>query len=440
MVIIQAVASDSVVAGLRDTLERRLAANPHDATTRRMLGRILLEEGQVEAAIAQLQITLAHDPLSVAARFDLGRALRQSGDLPGAAYQWREVVEIAPQSEYAASALEELAALPPSAQAEVQMIAYEPREFPGPPVPQSILDPLEITAANLPPERLPLGVRLETGLLYNSNVALAPSSRQPAPGSRKSFQWFVAPEVEWAALMHDGWAGGPLLHSYFTLNESHFSDFNLQSYTPGLFSEWVSDRVGCALITRLEYRYGVDRFGGTEFSRRHSLLARMTALHHAGGGTTGYLAIDHTDFAEEGVLPEVTSPSGVTYSAGLAHEWHLNARWLSRLRAGIDLDRLDSRGSDFAYWGLGATGQAVVPLRETLDLTLRGGLGFRLYDRFEFEPDRDELVWRVGCELRKRFTPQLSTAAIFNYQNFDSNNPLFVAERMIAGLTMEYRY
>ena len=56
----------------------------------------------------------------------------------------------------------------------------------------------------------------------------------------------------------------------------------------------------------------------------------------------------------------------------------------------------------------GLTGQAVVPVVPTVDLTLRGGWGYRTYDRFEFEPDRDEFIWRAGGELRKWFTPWFS--------------------------------
>lgn len=419
---------------VRTYLEERLAADPSDTAARRQLGRILLEAGDVAGAVGHLEAAVDTDPLNAAARFDLGRAFHAAGNSSAAAAQWRQVTELAPGTEYAAGAEALLAGLPPGVAEEMEVAGYEIREFPGPPAPEPLVDPLEP-----PPVRLPLTARLETGLLYNSNVALAPSSRQLAPGDRESFQLFAAPEVEWAAVSGDGWAAGPLMTGYFTLNEGNFREYNLQSYTPGLFAEASIDRGWGTLTPRLEYRFTLDEFEGSTFARRHGMLGRMTA-RHAGGATTGYVALDHTDFADDGVLPEVTSADGPTYATGLAHQWEFERRWLKSLRAGVDLDRLDARGSDYAYWGGGLTGQAVVPVVPTVDLTLRGGWGYRTYDRFEFEPDRDEFIWRAGGELRKWFTPWFSAAAVANYQLFDSNNPLFEADRFVAGLVTEFVY
>lgn len=430
--------TDALIAGspgMREYLETRLAENPHDAASHRLLGRLLLAEGDAAGAVAHLQIAVKREPLSGAAHFDLGRALDATGDLVGAASHWRQVLDIAPGTDYARDAETRLAELPPDALGKIETASYEIREFPGPPGIEPLSDPLD-----LPPERPPLFFRLETGLLYNSNVALAPSSRQLSPGDRESFQLFVSPEIEWSALSKGDWTAGPLFSGYFTLNEGSFREFNLQSYTPGVFAEGAYDRQAGTLVPRLEYRYSVDQFEGENFSLRHGVLGRLTALHAAGGATTGYVSIDQTDFVDDGVLPEVTSADGWTYATGIAHEVDVAQRWLSRLRAGVDVDRLDSRGSDYAYWGAGVTGQAVVPLVPTIDLTLKGGVGYRMYDRYEFEPDRDEIIWRAGGELRKWFTPQLSAAAIANWQSFDSNNPLFAADRMLAGLVMEYRY
>ncbi|MGC1273787.1 MAG: tetratricopeptide repeat protein [Planctomycetaceae bacterium] len=433
-----AVSADPLNAGspgMRTYLETRLAENPEDAASHRLLGRLLLEERDVAGAVAHLQIAVKREPLSGAAHFDLGRALHATGDLVGAAAQWRQVLDVAPGTDYARDAETRLAELPPDALGGIETAGYEIREFPGPPGIEPLNDPLD-----LPAERLPLFVRLETGLLYNSNVALAPSSRQLSPGDRESFQWFVSPEIEWSALSKGDWVAGPMFSGYFTLNEGSFREFNLQSYTPGVFAEGVYDRQAGTLVPRLEYRYSADQFEGENFSQRHAVLGRLTALHAAGGATTGYVSIDQTDFVDDGVLPEVTSADGLNYATGLAHEFDFDDRWLKQFRAGVDLDRLDSRGSDYAYWGAGVTGQAVVPIVPTIDFTLRGGVGYRMYDRYEFEPDRDELIWRAGGELRKWFTPQLSAAAIANYQMFDSNNPLFASDRMIAGLVMEYQY
>ena len=52
----------------------------------------------------------------------------------------------------------------------------------------------------------------------------------------------------------------------------------------------------------------------------------------------------------------------------------------------------------------------------------------------------NENIWRGGAELRKSFGDHLSTAMVFNYVRFDSKNPLFEAERFLAGVvtTIEF--
>jgi len=413
---------------MRSRLEARLAANPDDSSARRLLGHVLIEDGDFEAALVHLRSAVEAQPLNAAAQFDYGRALEATGDVTGAVVAWQTAVELAPDSEYATEAQRLLD------NAGIETAAYEIREFPGPPAPEDATDPL------VPPvPRLPIYARLETGFLYNSNVALSPLSRQLAPGDRESFQLFVAPEIEWSAIKRDNWAVGPLFTGYFTLNEGRFSDLNLQSYTPGVFGEATIDTAVGTLVPRLEYRFTIDQYEASTFAQRHGGIGRLTLLRgvHA---TTGYAAIDDTDFVNDGVLPEVTSADGTAYATGISHEVTVAERWLKSVRGGIDLERLAATGSDYSYWGVGLSAQAVIPIVDSVEGLIKGGWGYRNYDKFEFEPDRNEFIWRAGGELRKWFTPHFSAAAVANYQLFDSNNPLFAADRFIAGIVGEYVY
>ncbi|QDT15126.1 hypothetical protein [Alienimonas californiensis] len=443
-----------------DYLAKKAAAAPQDATAQRLYGRALLDADRAEEAAERLRAAAALDPLGGAARFDLGRALHALGDDAGAASHWRETIRLAPDSDYAADAAARLAELPPevaaepavtpipdvfangSADAGVTPAGFEIREFPGPPAPAPFLDePIaDGFFPSLLPDGLPLSLRLETGLLYDSNVALAPTSRQLAPGDRESFQFFLGGDAEYALAKGDGWAAGALSSTRFTLNEGEFSALNLRSFTPGLYSEWAVPWADGALVPRLEYRFTLDQFDGETFSQRHGLVGRLTHLRNDGGAAVGYLAVDQADFESDGILPEVTSADGVTYAAGVAREWLVGMRHLSGVRLAVDFDRLDATGSDYAYLGGGLSGQAVIPIVPTLDLTLSGGLGYRHYDRFEFEPSRDEVIYRAGGELRKWFTPRLSVAAVANYQRFDSENPLFESDRFVAGVISEWTY
>jgi hypothetical protein len=69
-----------------------------------------------------------------------------------------------------------------------------------------------------------------------------------------------------------------------------------------------------------------------------------------------------------------------------------------------------------------------------------GGGGYRDYFDFEFSPARDEFIWNANAELRKYFSEKLSGALVMNYDNFDSKNPLFAAERFITGCVIEMRF
>ena len=55
-------------------------------------------------------------------------------------------------------------------------------------------------------------------------------------------------------------------------------------------------------------------------------------------------------------------------------------------------------------------------------------------------PSRDEMIWRGGTELRKYFSDHISAALVFNYDKFDSQNPLFASERYVSGLVLDYTY
>lgn len=419
---------------MRTYLQERVLSNPDDAASHRLLGRLLLDEGSVSLSIKHLQLAVDCNPTNAAARFDLGNALAAAEDFAGAREQWETVVELAPDTDYATNARENLATSSDETADEVTTVSYEVRDFPGPP------EAAKIDELTPPPTKsIPVFLRFESGILYNSNVALAPSSRQLASGTRESFQLFASPELEWWAVSKDNWVAGPLFGGYFTWNEEDFQNFNLASYSPGIFLERLDELDDSAPVLRVEYRYGLDEFGGRKFSTRHSAVARLTTFQ-TDGATTGYLAIDQTNFVDDGLLPEVTSADGCSYATGVAREFALEHLWIRQFRLGLDLDRLDSSGTDFAYWGAGASAQTVTRLASTVDLTLKAGMGYRIFDRYQFDPDRDEIIWRSAAELRKWFTPQLSMAAVLNYQMFDSHNPLFASDRIIGGVTMQYLY
>jgi hypothetical protein len=427
-------ASDELLA----QLQQRVTDDPDSGTAWRLLGRHLLNLEQVDLAYDALSRAIELSPESAAAWHDFGRVAMARGDLQDAAEAFQIVLSLAPETPYADLAREELSGLEPDLEGSgVQTASWEIRRFDG----AEVLDQLEDTD---PPLRrwLPdsLTFRLETGLLFNSNVALAPVSRQLAPGDRASFQFFAAPNLQWAMFDETTWRSGASFRGRYTLNEGNFRRFNLQSFRPGWFTEWFVYRGDQLFVPRIAYDYTHDQFDGTTVGGRHGLLASVSTFWNDDHASFLYWAGDYTDFNDDGVLPSVTSQDGWLNSIGISHDVTLSYRHLHLVRAGVDVSQADTDGSDYRYRGVNLFADAVIPIVDTVEVTLQGGWGYRDFPDYEFEPSRNEVLWRGGAELRKYFGDNMSIAAICDFNRFDSRNPLFEADRLILGTVAEFEY
>src|SRR5262249_12816605 len=159
---------------------------------------------------------------------------------------------------------------------------------------------------------------LESGLLYNTNVALSPTNRELDPNSHASFQAFLNPELEYSLIDAQGWRLGPMFTGYFTANEHDFDDLNLASYQPGAFIEYAMAMGDGVLVPRVDYDYTLDRFGGSDFGQRHALTFSLSHLH-AELDRVLYWTIDYTNLIDDGQTPELSSRDGWTYTLGLSH-------------------------------------------------------------------------------------------------------------------------
>ena len=435
-------ADDPPAAGGDAILERlrgRALERPTDGAAWRLLGRAMLDRGQITEAQAALEKAVKLSPESIAAWYDLGRVHAAAGRPDQANDCFETAIQLDPGSEYAekARSVQRNLNLTESETPGVEQAGYATRTFDG----TEFLDQLDDTdppIRSLIKDRLDL--RLETGFLYNSNVALAPLSRQLAPGNRESFQWFVAPDVQLGLFDEGSWRTGPTLRGQFTLNEDEFRRFNLQSYRPGWFAEWFFFRGERIIVPRVAYEFTYDRFGGDTLGNRHALLTSLGTYWDDVHATFLFYSAEQTNFLDDGILPEVTSQDGWTNTLGVSHDVLMPYANLRLLRAGADLSRADTDGTDYSYNGFNTFLEGVFPLAPTWELTLVGSWGLRDYFDFEFEPSRNEDIWRAAAELRKRLNENMSLAAVFNYQKFDSENPLFAAERYLGGLQLELEY
>ncbi|MCA9073003.1 MAG: tetratricopeptide repeat protein [Planctomycetaceae bacterium] len=422
-----------------DYLTRRANERPDDGATWRLLGRAHLDRGQISDAQTALERAVELTSDSVAAWCDLGYAYSASGNNDQAKVCFQTTIDLEPTSEYAQKAeieLEKLA-VKESSGSETQLAGYETRTFDG----TEFLDRIDDTD---PPRRQlwkdRLDARLDVGILYNSNVALAPLNRELYSGTRESFQFFAAPDLQLGLIDEGRWRTGPTFRGNFTLNDEEFQDFNLQSYRPGWFAEWFLSHGERVIVPRLAYEYTFDRFGGNTLGNRHSLLGSLGTFWDDVSATFIFYSLEQTNFQNDGVLPEVTSQDGWTNTLGLSHDILLPYAHFRLIRAGADLSRSDTKGTDYSYNGFSLFFESVFPMSQSVELTVGGSWGYRDYFDFEFDPSRNESVWRASTELRKRINENTSLAAVFNYNLFDSENPIFAAERYIGGVQMEWEY
>lgn len=446
-VIAVAVDKPSAAAGdIRAWLQQKVTDEPDNGSAWRLYGKQLLTEGDAGAAFEALSRAIALTPDSAAAWCDFGRAAAATGDLSTADEAFETVLLLAPESDYAVTAREEQERLSAVRSAvastsddggDLQTVGFEIRRFDG----EDVLDQLDDTD---PPRRrlLPgaVDLRMESGVLYNSNVALAPVSRQLAPGDRESFQVFAAPDIRWSVIDEPAWRSGPTFRGRFTFNEGQFRQFNLQSYRPGWFAEWYVCREGQLFVPRIAWDFTHDEFDGRTFGNRHGLLGSVSAFWNDDHASFLYVAADTTDFRNDGLLPSVTSQDGWLTSIGLSHDLLLTQRYCRLVRGGAELTQADTDGSDYRFRGVTLFVEGVFPITDSLELTLSGGWGYRDYYDYEFQPSRNEVLWRGGAELRKYLTPSFSVAALCDFNRFDSDNPLFAADRMIAGTVAEFEY
>jgi hypothetical protein len=417
------------------TLLTQLRFDSANASSWRLLGRVQLELDKLEKASESLTRAVSLDRLNAAAHYDLGRVFIRLGREQDAIAEFQSVMEIAGESLYADKArdhLLEFGAEPPE---EIVQAGFEVRQFGGlERLPNDQNDKLQ------PPSSDPsnLYIRLESGVLYNSNVALSPISRNLFPGTRDSVQAFVAPTIDYQIVSRENVTAGASFAGDFNINEGDFREFNLQSYRPALYVERVVFGPLGILVPRIQYEFAHDAFEGTPFGNRHAVTASLANFWDCGGTSFVYWASDYTDFVTDGILPSVTSRDGLTHAAGFSHTFDIERRHLETVTAGVDLKRANIEGTDSAFDGVSLFTEMRMPIVEDLLLTVRGGWGFRDYRLFEFEPSRNENVWQVGAELRKRFNEHVSIAFVIDYDYFDSKNVLFAAERYVGGVVLRF--
>jgi len=424
------------VSPLEKEIERRTRKSPKDASSWRMLGRLRMQRGDWEGAMEALERAVTLDQLSAAAFFDYGQAASHLGHADAAKAAFSRVQSIAPHSEYATEAktlLEELEL----EDGGVELATYELRTFDG-----ENLRPLIAPGIT---DKEPgwddvLEVRLDLGSQYNSNVTLAPSSRELSGQQRGSAQGMASISLRWAALNTDVLRLGPSFDGDFTLNERNLDQFDLESYRPGLWAESTFDTGPVTVKPRVAYIYDHDEFGGKRYGDRHSLAFSAAALWTPSQITTWYYSIDNNNIVNDGVDPSMTSQDGWSNTVGAVHDFVTRDWFWRNFRIGSDFQNVNTDGDIYRYFATSVYSQSILVITPGLNLKLRGGYAHRNYPDFPETPSRNTNVFRAGAELRKYFDHGLSAALYSNYDRFASRNARFDSERFINGALMSWEY
>lgn len=430
---LQAFESEAIVA----SLEKRLKESPADATTWRMLGRIRLKNGQLDLARSSLLRALELDPELVSAHFDLANTLQAMELSEDAAEHYAAVIRLAPDCEYASEA--ELALLKMDEadenQSKVTLASWEIKRFDGSEYNQEQSEtPVEAVIPKF------WSLRLEIGALFNSNPGLAPISRSLTPAVPETFQGVFSPELELRLFECSAFTFGSMFRGTFTLNEGNVRSLNLQSYQPGIFFEKVFLQESSVLVGRAEYLFSHDEFDLKTLGNRHTVFASLASVAPSGSMTFGYVSVDNTNFMNDGLVPQTTSQDGWTTALGLSHRFALNRRWLKSVRIGADGRYANLDGANFRFAGASLFADSEIPLTTTVTFKPEAGWGIRDYFDFTGTPSRNENIWRYGARLEKRFNSALTLAAVFNYENFDTKNTTFAAERYTAGIVTIFSF
>jgi len=415
-------------------LEQRIERDPTDAASLRLLARFRYRQKRYTEGRGLLTRVIKLQPDSAAAWFDSGRYALKSGNEDEAVAAFERVIQLAPESEYAsdASVMMDEADLTPIVQ-----VGYEVTRFDGRNAVDSLRDlPAEQSALGSEPFRF----QLELGAIFDSNIQLAPSSRELSAIDLGSFQGFGSPDAEWTLIDQPAWRAGAVYRGHFTLNEGNFRAFNLQSHVPGIFVESVSDGVGPVLIPRAVYEYTRDEFDGETFGQRHALTSALSTEWDESATTTLYVAVNQSEFVNDGDVPSIQSQDGRTTSLGLSHQILPFNDLVTTWTVGIDGAWADVDGSDFRYYGVSVFSVLTRPLPCDADLTASASWGYRDYFDFEGAPSRNENVWHVGGEGGKRLNDYVRIAGVVGYDRFESENVLFDADRLQVGLLTTLAY
>lgn len=434
-------------------LQRMVEEDPGRSDSWRLIGRIHRKNDRLPEARDSFLEALRTQPDNVAAHFDLGDLLEEAGEFAEASQHFDQVMSLAPHSSYADKLVDRgIRQAPPGepplndmdsadwdqeagTNTDVTPVGFEVQTFDGADDLSRRLLQLEAEAPIVPNRTR---AYVELGTMYNTNVSLTPISRELTGGESASAQLFLSPDVEWIALRRESWRAGTLGRGYFSFNESNFQSLNLSSFQPGVFAERDFEIGSNQIIGRLDYVYSIDFLDSESFGNRHAVTASVTTILPQSDVIYGYVTTSMSDFANDGINPNVDSLDGVSVTTGISRFFQTDLRLLPRWSLGLDLEHADTTGADFRYNAVTLHGDATVRVLEKVSFIPTAGIGYREYGDFTGPVNRDELTGRIGAKLKWQVREKLSISTVVGYDRFASDNDQFDTQRTQAGLVFTF--
>jgi tetratricopeptide (TPR) repeat protein len=375
--------------------ERQLQSNGNDAVLLRIQGVCLMEEGDVDGAVGALRQALRADASSIACRYYLAQALACQGGLEEAIRTLRDIIAMAPESEYARLAKEVL-----------------PR----------LTDAGSTVAVVANPQRWNLYAR--GGAEYDDNVP-ARSRHSADPASTEAWRAVYSAYVEVRPLDQAVDRLPATLgvgYSYYgSSHERAFEDFDVSSHSAKVFLSHAGALLSKAAVLRAQGAYTDTQLGRDPYSR--ILGAEVTADVQWAGWTQTSIrySLDDKRFKQDAAFPDYYSRDGTDQSAGIAEYVHLPG---NRVTLGIEYAYRfnQTEGTQFEIRSHNVSGSLAASL--PLALRLYGRVSYQQEDYVDFVPSPRRLddVWTYyGSISRRLWTDRLNAEVGYTCTRSDSN-------------------
>lgn len=326
--------------------QKMAETNPEDPLILRYLAITLDRLGRHQEAIRVYQQALAFAPQNPALYFHMGTTYYKMGWTEKAEESFKKVLQIAPDSLYDRVARQYL-----------DVIARQISQL-QPPTPPHIL-----------------GLYIQAGTQYDSNIPAAPEDKSLYTEERSGFRIFEYLYGAYHFLRKPNWMGSIDLSTYQAqYPESAFDRFKLATYSTG-FSLQMS-------IALLKYEFLTVILDDNTYSRSHIVtagtnigLARWTTSHL-------YYRYTKDDFTDEGFDPAFSSRDADNHAVGISQVLYFANR-KGQLRAGYEYLDNNAKGINFDMKGHKVSIGLGLPLVWNIQANLGADYSYEKYPDFQ---------------------------------------------------------